>query len=166
MTEKNPNVISKQDAYMLIARLISKRSKDPNTQVGAVIVSNRDRILSLGYNGFPNGCSDDDFPWAREAKSEYDTKYPYVIHAELNAILNFYGDNHNLIGSTLYVTLFPCRECAKAIIQAGISKIYYDDDKYKDTIDHKESCRMLDAAGIDYIRYTPDKALFKKAFSF
>lgn len=164
MSDKNLNVISKKDAYMLIAKLIAKRSKDPNTQVGAVIVSDKDRILSLGYNGFPNGCSDDEFPWAREADSEYDTKYPYVIHAELNAILNFFGDNHNLVGSSLYVTLFPCRECAKAIIQSGIACIYYEDNKYKDTLDHKESCRMLEAAGVRCIQYLPSADSFKTLF--
>ena len=165
MSDQRLNVLSKNDAYMLIAILISKRSKDPNTQVGAVIVSTRDRVLSLGYNGFPNGCSDNEFPWAREAPNEYDTKYPYVIHAELNAILNFLGDHSNLIGATMYVTLFPCRECAKAIIQSGIKQIFYDSNKYKDTIDYKESCRMLDAAGITYTQHTIDPVKYAKAFS-
>lgn len=147
-TEKRKNVPSKTNVYMAIAKLISKRSKDPNTQVGAVIVSKDDRILSVGYNGFPNYCSDDDFPWARKAESEYDTKYPYVVHAELNAILNFRGDNKAFEFSTLYVTLFPCHECAKAIIQSGISRIVYLDNKYKDTTDFLESMRMLKAASI------------------
>lgn len=147
-SEKRPNVPSKANVYMAMAKLISKRSKDPNTQVGAVIVSKEDRILSVGYNGFPNRCNDDDFPWARKAESEYDTKYPYVVHAELNAILNFRGDNKALEGSTLYVTLFPCHECAKAIIQSGISRIVYLDNKYSNTEDYRESCRMLEAACI------------------
>lgn len=150
MSKKRLDVLSKQEAYMAIAKIISKRSKDPNTQVGSVIVSADDRILSLGYNGFPNGCSDDDFPWGREDPDEYNTKYPYVCHAELNAILNFKGINRDLIGSTIYITLFPCRECTKAIIQSGISNIKYLENKYKDTIDHKEACRMLDAANIKY----------------
>lgn len=147
-TEKRKNVPSKANVYMAMAKLISKRSKDPNTQVGAIIVSKDDRILSVGYNGFPNGCSDDEFPWARSAKCEYNTKYPYVVHAELNAILNFRGDNKAFEGSTLYVTLFPCHECAKAIIQSGITRIVYLDNKYQDTEDFKESNRMLKAASI------------------
>ena len=147
-TEKRKNVPSKANVYMAMAKLISKRSKDPNTQVGAVIVSKDDRILSVGYNGFPNGCSDDEFPWARSAKCEYDTKYPYVVHAELNAILNFRGDNKAFEGSTLYVTLFPCHECAKAIIQSGITRLVYLDNKYQDTEDFKESLRMLKASSI------------------
>lgn len=147
-TEKRENVPSKANVYMAMAKLISKRSKDPNTQVGAVIVSKDDRILSVGYNGFPNGCSDDEFPWARSAKREYDTKYPYVVHAELNAILNFRGDNKAFEGSTLYVTLFPCHECAKAIIQSGITRLVYLDNKYNDIEDFKESLRMLRAASI------------------
>ena len=152
-TTKRKNVPSKTNMYMSIAKLISKRSKDPNTQVGAVIVSKDDRILSIGYNGFPNHCSDDDFPWARDAMSEYDTKYPYVVHSELNAILNFRGDNKALEGSTLYVTLFPCHECAKAIIQTGISTIIYLDNKYKDTVDYLESYRMLKAASVTLCSY-------------
>ena len=153
-TEKRKNVPSKTNVYMAMAKLISKRSKDPNTQVGAVIVSSDDRILSVGYNGFPNGCSDDEFPWARSAKREYDTKYPYVVHAELNAILNFRGDNKAFEGSTLYVTLFPCHECAKAIIQSGITRLVYLDNKYQDTEDFKESLRMLKSASIVIDPYT------------
>ena len=153
-TEKRKNVPSKTKVYMAMAKLISKRSKDPNTQVGAIIVSKDDRILSVGYNGFPNGCSDDEFPWARSAKREYDTKYPYVVHAELNAILNFRCDNKAFEGSTLYVTLFPCHECAKAIIQSGITRLVYLDNKYQDTEDFKESLRMLKAASIMIDPYT------------
>lgn len=150
---KRRNVPSKVNVYMSMARIISKRSKDPNTQVGAIIVSQNDRILSVGYNGFPNNCSDDDFPWARHAEKESDTKYPYVVHAELNAILNFRGDNKALEGSTLYVTLFPCHECTKVIIQSGISRIVYLEDKYEDTEDHYEACRMLKAANVSLLEY-------------
>ena len=151
---KRDDVPSRYNVYMAMANLISKRSKDPNTKVGAVIVSKYDRILSIGYNGFPNGCSDKDFPWTRDAESEYDTKYPYVVHAELNAILNFRGDNKALEGSTLFVTLFPCRECTKAIIQSGISRIIYLDNKYSDTDDYREAKRMLDAANIITLEYS------------
>lgn len=152
-TTQRENVPSRYNVYMAMATLIAKRSKDPNTQVGAVIVSKYDRILSIGYNGFPNGCSDKDFPWAREAESEYDTKYPYVVHAELNAILNFRGDTKALEGSTLFVTLFPCRECVKAIIQSGISRIIYLENKYSNTDDYLEAKRMLKAANIITLDY-------------
>ena len=154
-TEKRKNVPSKSNVYMAMAKLISKRSKDPNTQVGAVIVSSDDRILSVGYNGFPNGCSDDEFPWARSAKREYDTKYPYVVHAELNAILNFRGDNKAFEGSTLYVTLFPCHECAKAIIQSGITRLVYLDNKYADTDGVKASAMMFEKCGVKVEQYIP-----------
>ena len=106
---------------MGIALLSSYRSKDPNTQVGACIVGADNRILSVGYNGMPQGCEDDDMPWSRDG-SALDTKYMFVCHAELNAILNAGG--RNLAGSRLYVALFPCNECAKAIIQAGIKNVY------------------------------------------
>lgn len=145
---KREKVISRDEMYMTIAHVASLRSKDPNTQVGCVIVSDTDRILSIGYNGFPNGCSDDEFPWEREAESEIDTKYPYVVHSELNAILNFRGDLKAMNNATLYVTLFPCHECAKAIIQVGIKHIVYLDNKYKDSNDNKESLRMFEAAGV------------------
>lgn len=157
---KRTNVPSKSNIYMSMANLISKRSKDPNTQVGAVIVSDQDRILSVGYNGFPNGCHDDSFPWEKGTPSEYDSKYPYVVHAELNAILNFRGDNKALENSTLYVTLFPCHECAKAIIQCGISRVVYLSNKYKDTIDYQEACRMFQASNIALVDYSSlDKEL-------
>ena len=142
---KRSNYMSKDDTYMKMAQLIAKRSKDPNSQVGAVIVSSDDRILSMGYNGFPNGISDDDFPWEREAEKEEDTKYPYVCHAEVNAILNFRGDIKALVGSTLYVTLFPCNECMKLILQTGISNIIYLEDKYPYTPSQRAVYRMANA---------------------
>ncbi len=135
---------------MGIAHLSGMRSKDPNSQVGACIVSSDNKILSMGYNGFPIGCSDDDFPWCREGDS-LDTKYFYVTHSELNAILNYRGGS--LEGSKLYVTLFPCNECAKAIIQSGIKSIVYDSDKYSDKPFTIASKRMLDAAGVSYRKY-------------
>lgn len=133
---------------MGVALLAAKRSKDPGTQVGACIVNNANKIMSVGYNGFPLGCSDDDFPWDRKAESEYDAKYLYVCHAELNAILNNRGGD--LEGAKIYVALFPCNECAKAIIQSGIKEIIYISDKYADTTAIKASKRMLDAAGVKY----------------
>ena len=131
-----------------VAMLSGMRSKDPNTQVGACIVSNEHKILSMGYNGFPAGCSDDEFPWDREGE---DNKYFYTTHSELNAILNYRGGS--LEGATIYVTLFPCNECAKAIIQSGIREVVYDCDKYADTVAVMASKRMLKAAGVRLRRY-------------
>ena len=150
MGDKRRDYISWDEYFMGVAMLAGMRSKDPNSQVGACIVSQDNKILSMGYNGFPAGCSDDEFPWAREG-DELDRKYPYVVHSELNAILNYRGGS--LEGAKLYVSLFPCNECAKAIIQAGIKTIVYDEDKYHDTPSTIASRRMLDAAGVRYYRY-------------
>lgn len=151
MSGKRGNALSWDEYFMGVAHLSGMRSKDPNTQVGACIVSNDNKILSMGYNGFPNGCSDDDFPWERDG-NEYDTKYFYVTHSELNAILNYRGGS--LEGTKLYVSLFPCNECAKAIIQAGIKTVVYDSDKYDSTPANRASKRMFDAAGVTYIPYS------------
>ena len=150
MTEKRKDYISWDEYFMGVAKLAAMRSKDPNSQVGCCIVSTDNKILSIGYNGFPRGCSDDEFPWDREG-APLDTKYIYVTHSELNAILNFRGGS--LEGSRIYVTLFPCNECTKAIIQSGISEIIYDDDKYADTPSVLASKRMLHASGVTYRRY-------------
>lgn len=147
---KRENYISWDEYFMGIAQLSGMRSKDPHTQVGACIVSCSHKILSVGYNGFPIGCSDDAFPWEREG-DELLTKYPYVTHGEMNAILNYRGGS--LEGTILYVSLFPCNECAKAIIQAGIKKIVYDSDKYALSPSTVASKRMLDAAGVEYVQY-------------
>lgn len=144
---KRKDYISWDEYFMGTALLASKRSKDPNTQVGACIVNDKKRIMSIGYNGFPMGCDDDDFPWEREGDNSFDTKYPYVCHAELNAILNNRGAN--LEGCTIYVGLFPCCECAKAIIQSGIKKVIYLSDKYKDSDSTRASKRMLTAACVE-----------------
>lgn len=149
---KRDGYISWDEYFMGISKLSGMRSKDPNTQVGACIVSEDNKILSMGYNGFPIGCSDDEFPWEREG-GELETKYAFVTHSELNAILNYRGGS--LAGAKLYVSLFPCNECAKAIIQAGIKTIVYECDKYADTPSTKASKRMLDAAGVRYYQYTP-----------
>ncbi len=147
---KRQDYISWDEYFMSVAILAGMRSKDPNSQVGACIVSSDNKILSMGYNGFPRGCSDDEFPWAREGEP-MDTKYLYVVHSELNAILNYRGGS--LEGAKLYVSLFPCNECAKAIIQAGIKTVVYDQDKYQDTPSVMASKRMMDAAGVRYYRY-------------
>ena len=135
---------------MGIALLSSMRSKDPSTQVGACIVNSEKRILSMGYNGMPRACSDDLFPWDRDG-TPLNTKYLYVCHAELNAILNCAIGN--VRGCTVYTTLFPCNECAKAIIQSGIAEIVYMSDKYADTDGTMASKRMFDAAGVKYRPY-------------
>lgn len=147
---KREDYISWDEYFMGVALLAAKRSKDPNTQVGACIVNKNKRILSTGYNGFPYGCSDDLFPWEREGD---DTKYKYVVHAELNAILNAGGKN--LEGSRLYVDLFPCNECAKAIIQTGIAEVVYLYDKYADQEDTIASKKMLNSAGVRLTQLKP-----------
>ena len=148
---KRTDYINWDEYFMGIALLAARRSKDPSTQVGACIVSAENIIISTGYNGMPKGCSDDEFPWEREGT---DTKYPYVVHAELNAILNANG--RDLRGSRIYVALFPCNECAKAIIQSGVKEVLYLSDKYKDTMGNFASKRMLDAAGVKYTQLKPE----------
>jgi dCMP deaminase len=153
MSCKRDSYISWDEYFMGVALLAAQRSKDPSTQVGACIVDDNNRILSTGYNGFPRGCSDDLFPWNRnEAVGE--TKYPFVVHAELNAILNTRGKS--LVGSKIYVGLFPCNECAKAIIQAGIKEVVYLSDKYRNTPSTVNSRRMLTAAGVKLTRLEPE----------
>ena len=142
---KRTDYISWDEYFMGVALLASKRSKDPNTQVGACIVNTENKILSIGYNGLPHGCSDDNFPWDREG--EYlKTKYPSVVHAELNAILNAQGKS--LVGSRIYVALFPCNECAKAIIQSGIKEVIYLSNKYAKSDSIKASTRMFESSGV------------------
>ena len=151
---KRTDYISWDEYFMGIAMLAAKRSKDPNTQVGASIVSEDNIIISTGYNGMPKGCSDDEFPWDRKGENEAATKYPYVVHAELNAILNANG--RDLRGSRIYVALFPCNECAKAIIQSGIKEVMYLSDKYNDTMLNLVSKKMLQAAGVKFTQMRTD----------
>ena len=139
--------------FMGIALLSAQRSKDPSTQVGACIVNQNQRIVGIGYNGFPYGCHDDDFPWQRQG-DPLETKYPYVVHAELNAILN---SSENLRGASVYVSLFPCNECAKAIIQSGIRELIYMSDKYEGSLENQASKRMLAAAGVVWRQMAPMK---------
>ena len=148
---KRENYLSWDEYFMGIAELSAKRIKEPSTQVGACIVSTDNKILSVGYNGMPKACSDDEFPWDREGNA-LDTKYFFVCHAELNAILNFRGGT--LEGSRLYATLFPCNECAKAIIQAGIKEIIYSCDKYASTDSVLASKMMFKAAGVKLTPYS------------
>ena len=150
MSEKREDYISWDEYFMGVAKLSGMRSKDPNTQVGACIVSEDNKILSMGYNGFPVGCSDDEFPWVREGEP-LENKYLYTVHSELNAILNYRGGS--LEGAKLYVSLFPCNECAKAIIQSGIKTIVFESDTYFATASVIASKRMLDAVGVRYYQY-------------
>lgn len=156
INKQRNDYIDWDEYFMGIAVLSSKRSKDPSTQVGACIVSKDNRILSIGYNGAPNGFEDIYFPWDREGEA-LETKYPFVCHAELNAISNFRGDNKSLEEAKLYVTLFPCNECTKLIIQNGIKEIIYLSDKYKNTDGVKASKIMLDKCGVKYTEYSEQK---------
>lgn len=153
MVNKRKDYITWQDYFMGVAILSSYRSKDPNSQVGACIVNQQNKIVGIGYNGFPIGCSDDELPWSRTAKKTEDTKYPYVCHAEMNAIMN--KNEANLSGATLYVTLFPCNECAKLIIQSGIRQVIFLSDKYHNSEAAKASRRLFDMAGVEYVQLIP-----------
>lgn len=158
---KRLDFISWDEYFMGLALLSAKRSKDPSTQVGACIVSQTNRVLSVGYNGLAFGCSDDEFSWDREGDF-LETKYPYVVHAELNAILNNRGVS--LEGAKLYVALFPCNECAKAIIQSGIKQVIYLSDKYSDTDIVKASKRMFTAAGVRLTQLKPSVKKIELSF--
>ncbi|KAL9972223.1 hypothetical protein ACROYT_G018489 [Oculina patagonica] len=138
---------------MAVAFLSAQRSKDPSSQVGACVVNPEKKIVGIGYNGMPNGCSDDELPWARHAENELETKYPYVCHAELNAILN--KNSADIKGCTIYVALFPCNECSKLIIQAGIKEVIFYSDKYHDLPNCKASRRLLDMANVMYRQFKP-----------
>ncbi|MCK8461605.1 dCMP deaminase family protein [Mycoplasma capricolum subsp. capricolum] len=146
---KRLDYLSWQHYFMLIAKASAMRSKDPNTQVGAIVVNELQQIVATGYNGFPRGVSDDDFPWSKTNEDWLENKYAYVAHAELNAIVSSRSDLSNC---DLYVTLFPCNECAKIIIQAGIKRIYYANDPYYQKKEFIASKKMLDAVNIKYIK--------------
>lgn len=148
---KRQEYLSWDEYFMGIAMLSAKRSKDPSTQVGACIVNRDKRIMSMGYNGMPRCCSDDEFPWDK-SENPLDSKYLYVCHAELNAILNC--DRGNVRDCICYTTLFPCNECAKAIIQSGISEVVYMEDKYAESESVIASKKMFDTAGVTYRLYS------------
>lgn len=150
MNKKRSNFIKWEEYFIAVAKITAERSKDPSTQVGAVIVNDKFKtIISTGYNGFPRGVDDGEFPWNRDEENWLDNKYPYIAHAELNAVVSAHVD---LIDHHLYVNLFPCNECTKIIIQSGIKKIYYLEDKYQDSANVQASKRLLDAVGISYIK--------------
>lgn len=153
MTNKRTDYLAWSDYFMGIAILSAHRSKDPNSQVGACIVNAENKIVGIGYNGFPRGCSDDELPWDRVAESPINTKYPYVCHAEMNAIMN--KNAADLRGCAIYTTLFPCNECTKLIIQSGINRVIYLSDKYHDTDSCRAARRMLDLASVEYVSFRP-----------
>ncbi|XP_052848908.1 probable deoxycytidylate deaminase [Drosophila gunungcola] len=152
VNHKRKGYLHWDDYFMATALLSAQRSKDPVTQVGACIVDSLNRIVSIGYNGFPRNCSDDEFPWSKSHFFLEDKKM-YVVHAEANAILN--NNGMGLTGTRLYTTLFPCNECAKLIIQAGISEVLFLSDKYAGKPKYVASKKMLDAAGVEYTRHLP-----------
>ena len=145
------NNLSWEQYFMGIALLSAQRSKDPNTKVGACIVNKDNKIVGIGYNGMPIGCRDTIMPWNRSAENNLDTKYPYVVHAELNAILN--SNQQSLKDCTVYVTLYPCNECAKAIIQSGIKKIVYYENKYPNAESTKAASMLFNIAKVDVEQY-------------
>ena len=165
INKQRKDYLTWDEYFMAITKLSSMRSKDPSTQVGACIVGHDNRILSIGYNGAPNGFDDTKFPWDREG-AMLDTKYAYVCHGEMNAILNYRGSRKDLENAKIYVDLFPCNECAKLIIQSGIKEVIYLSDKFKDkdgilreTDSVKASKRMLDECGVKYHELKIDKEI-------
>ena len=155
INKQRKDYLSWDEFFMGVAKLAARRSKDPNTQVGACIVSKNNRILSVGYNGTPNGFDDDEFPWNREGNN-LDTKYPYVCHAEMNAILNYRGSRKDLEGAKIYVDLFPCNECAKMIIQSGIKEVIYLSDKYANSENNIASRKLMDTCKVSYKKMQVD----------
>lgn len=155
MCKKREDYLEWCEYFMAVAFLSAQRSKDPSSQVGACIVNPENKIVGIGYNGMPNGCPDDALPWARTAENKLDTKYPYVCHAELNAIMN--KNSADVKGCDMYVALFPCNECAKLIIQAGIKEVIYMSDKYHDSLEMKAARFMFDLAGIKYTKFVPKR---------
>lgn len=154
--KKREDYLEWPEYFMAVAFLSAQRSKDPNSQVGACIVNAENKIVGIGYNGMPNGCSDDLLPWSRTAERKLDTKYPYVCHAELNAIMN--KNSSDVKGCTMYVALFPCNECAKLIIQAGIKEVIFMSDKYHDSEETTAARLLFDMAGVTFRKFTPKRS--------
>lgn len=152
MTEQRKNVISWDEYFISVARLTAQRSKDPSTQVGSCLVSTENKILSTGYNGFPRGCAYDTYPWDRDQKNPLDNKYPYVIHSEINCILNA-SDLSKVKGARLYTTHYPCNECAKVIVQVGIEKIIYETILYPKDLTYRAAAILFDVAGIQVVQF-------------
>ena len=156
--QKRQDYLPWDEYFIAITELSALRSKDPSTRVGACIVSNDNRILSIGYNGAPNGFDDNDFPWGREGNN-LETKYPYVCHAELNAILNYRGNKKDLESAKIYVDLFPCNECAKMIIQSGIKEVIYLNDKYANSENNIASRTLFDKCNVKYHKIIMNKEI-------
>nr|CAB3236433.1 deoxycytidylate deaminase [Phallusia mammillata] len=157
LNSKREDNLEWRDYFMAVAFLSAQRSKDPSTQVGACIVNDENKIVGIGYNGMPNGCSDNELPWRREADDWLDTKYPYVCHAEMNAIMN--KNCSSVKGCTIYVALFPCNECAKIIVQSGIKHVIYFSDKHKEEEKTIASRRLLDLAGVPCTQHKPKQKI-------
>lgn len=155
---KRLNYLTWDEYFIALAKLTAMRSKDPSTQVGACIVSEDNRILSVGYNGAPNGFDDDNFPWDRQGEN-LETKYPYVCHAEMNAVLNYRGTRKDFENARIYVDLFPCNECAKIIIQSEIKQVIYLSNKYKDSENNIASRRLFDSCGVEYHQLDLEKQI-------
>ncbi|XP_071383018.1 deoxycytidylate deaminase-like isoform X2 [Centroberyx affinis] len=155
ITRKRENNLKEPDYFMAVAFLSAQRSKDPSSQVGACIVNQENKIVGIGYNCMPNDCDEDKLPWSRSGDNPLETKYLYVCHAELNAIMN--KNSADVKGCTIYVSLFPCNECAKLIIQAGIKDVVYVSDKYRETEGVIASKKLLDLAGIKHKQFKPKK---------
>lgn len=155
---KRLNYLTWDEYFIALAKLTAMRSKDPSTQVGACIVSADNRILSVGYNGAPNGFDDDNFPWNRQGEN-LETKYPYVCHAEMNAVLNYRGTRKDFENARIYVDLFPCNECAKIIIQSRIKQVIYLSNKYKDSENNIASRRLFDSCGVEYHQLDLEKQI-------
>ncbi|XP_052018491.1 deoxycytidylate deaminase [Apodemus sylvaticus] len=151
--KKRNDYLEWPEYFMAVAFLSAQRSKDPSSQVGACIVNTENKIVGIGYNGMPNGCSDDLLPWRRTAENKLDTKYPYVCHAELNAIMN--KNSADVKGCSMYVALFPCNECAKLIIQAGIKEVIFMSDKYHDSEETTAARLLFKLAGVTFRKFTP-----------
>lgn len=152
---KRKDYLCWDDYFMAVAFLSAQRSKDPSTQVGACIVDSDKKIVGIGYNGMPIGCDDDKLPWGKSSDDWLETKYPYVCHAEMNAILNKNGAS--VKGCSIYVALFPCNECAKIIIQSGIKRVFYYSDKHHEKPSMEASRRLLDIAGVQVTHYVPEQ---------
>jgi dCMP deaminase len=163
MTTKRTDYLSWDEYFMAVAQLSAMRSKDPGTQVGACIVNRNKRIIGIGYNGFPVGCSDDLLPWGREG-AYLETKYPYVCHAEMNAITNA-SNKPDLDGGSLYVSLFPCNECAKLIVQVGLKEVVYLSDKYADDDKFVAARKIFQLAGVKTRIYSPERKLIHLSLS-
>ena len=154
LNQRRTNYLGWDDYFMSVAFLSAQRSKDPSSQVGACIVNPDKKIVGIGYNGMPVGCSDEILPWSRTGETIMDTKYAYVCHAELNAIMN--KNSFDVTGCSLFVALFPCYECAKVIVQSRIREVVYYSDKYHDRPEMKASRRMFNLAGISYRQHRPE----------